>query len=82
MRALATGYDWRRAERDINGVGSVRTALDGIDIHFLHIRSAEPHAVPLLLCHGWPGSILEFRRVAGPLTDPGAHARSTRDALS
>lgn len=77
----ATGYDWRRAERDINDLGSFRTAIDGIDVHFLHLRSAEPNAVPLLMCHGWPGSILEFRHLAGPLTDPVAHGGDARDAF-
>ncbi|WP_229074373.1 epoxide hydrolase family protein [Actinoplanes sp. DH11] len=85
IRALcdhwATGYDWRRAERDINGAGSARTVIDGIDVHFLHVRSAEPGAVPLLLCHGWPGSILEFRHLIGPLTDPVAHGGSAADAF-
>lgn len=85
LRALcdhwATGYDWRRTERDINNFGSSRTVLDGIDVHFLHVRSAEPGAVPLLLCHGWPGSILEFRHMIGPLTDPVAHGGDARDAF-
>ncbi|MCG8925076.1 epoxide hydrolase family protein [Lentzea sp. CC55] len=85
LRALcehwATGYDWRRAERDINGLGSSRTTIDGVDIHFLHVRSPEPDAVPLLLCHGWPGSVLEFRRLVGPLTDPVAHGGDARDAF-
>jgi epoxide hydrolase len=85
IRALcdhwATGYDWRRTERDINSFGSSRTVLDGIPIHFLHIRSAEPGAAPLLLCHGWPGSILEFRHLIGPLTDPVAHGGNAEDAF-
>ncbi|WP_422753565.1 epoxide hydrolase family protein [Micromonospora sp. WMMD708] len=85
IRALcdhwATGYDWRRAERDLNDLGSSRTVVDGIDIHFLHVRSAEPDAVPLLLCHGWPGSVLEFRRLIGPLTDPVAHGGDAGDAF-
>ena len=85
IRALcdhwATGYDWRRAERDLNGFGSSRTVIDGIDIHFLQVRSAEPGAVPLLLCHGWPGSVLEFRRLIGPLTDPVAHGGRAEDAF-
>ncbi|GLY01572.1 epoxide hydrolase [Actinoplanes sp. NBRC 101535] len=85
IRALcdhwATGYDWRRAERDINSFGSSRTVLDGIAVHFLHVRSAEPGAVPLLLCHGWPGSILEFRHLIGPLTDPVAHGGNAEDAF-
>ena len=85
IRALcdhwATGYDWRRTERDINGFGSSHTVLDGVDIHFLHVRSAEPGAVPLLLCHGWPGSVLEFRHLIGPLTDPVAHGGDAADAF-
>jgi epoxide hydrolase len=85
MRALcdhwATGYDWRRAERALNGFGSSRTVIDGVDIHFLHVRSAEPGAVPLLLCHGWPGSVLEFRHLIGPLTDPVAHGGKAEDAF-
>jgi len=67
------GYDWRSVEALINGWGSSRTVIDGIGIHFLHIRSPEPDAVPLLLAHGWPGSILEFRDMVGPLTDPAGH---------
>jgi pimeloyl-ACP methyl ester carboxylesterase len=85
IRALcdhwATGYDWRRTERALNRLGSSRTVLDGIDVHFLHVRSAEPGAVPLLLCHGWPGSILEFRELIGPLTDPVAHGGRAEDAF-
>ncbi|WP_239164552.1 epoxide hydrolase family protein [Actinoplanes palleronii] len=85
IRALcdhwATGYDWRRTERAINSFGSSRTVLDGIGIHFLHVRSAEPGATPLLLCHGWPGSILEFRQLIGPLTDPVAHGGNAEDAF-
>ncbi|AGZ41219.1 epoxide hydrolase family protein [Actinoplanes friuliensis] len=85
IRALcdhwATGYDWRRTERAINDLGSSRTVIDGIDIHFLHVRSAEPGAVPLLLCHGWPGSVLEFRHLIGPLTDPVAHGGRAEDAF-
>ncbi|RDI31686.1 epoxide hydrolase family protein [Lentzea flaviverrucosa] len=85
VRALcdhwATGYDWRRTEKVINDLGSSRTVIDGIDVHFLHVRSAEPDAVPLLLCHGWPGSVLEFRHLVGPLTDPVAHGGDARDAF-
>ena len=85
IRALcdywAAGYDWRRAERDLNSLGSSRTVIDGVGIHFLHVRSAEPEAAPLLLCHGWPGSVLEFRRLIGPLTDPVAHGGRAEDAF-
>ncbi|MEN3794461.1 epoxide hydrolase family protein [Fulvimarina sp. MAC3] len=75
------GYDWRAAEALINGWGSSRTVIDGIGFHFLHIRSTEPDAVPLLLAHGWPGSILEFRDVIGPLTDPATHGGDPRGAF-
>lgn len=67
------GYDWRATEASLNQSGSSRTVIDGLGIHFLHIRSPHPDAVPLLLAHGWPGSILEFREMIGPLTDPAAH---------
>ncbi|HEX6343776.1 epoxide hydrolase [Umezawaea sp.] len=85
LRALcehwATGYDWRRCEREINDLGSFRTVLDGLGVHLLHARSPEPSAIPLLLCHGWPGSVLEFRRLVGPLTDPVAHGGRAEDAF-
>ncbi len=85
LRALvehwADGYDWRRCEEELNSSGSSRTVVDGLGIHFLHVRSAEPGARPLLLCHGWPGSVLEFRRVIGPLTDPVAHGGRAEDAF-
>ena len=75
------GYDWRATERALNAWGSSRTVVDGLGIHFLHIRSPEPHARPLLLTHGWPGSVLEFRDVIGPLSDPVAHGGDRADAF-
>lgn len=75
------GYDWRAAEALINSWGSSRTVIDGIGIHFLHIRSPETDAVPLLLAHGWPGSILEFRELIAPLTDPAADGSDARQAF-
>lgn len=74
------GYDWRATEALLNGWGSSRTVIDGLGIHFLHIRSPESDAVPLLLAHGWPGSILEFRDMIGPLTDPSRHGGDPRHA--
>ncbi|HEY9243508.1 MAG TPA: epoxide hydrolase [Streptosporangiaceae bacterium] len=68
-----TGYDWRVHEARLNEFPQFRTTIDGQTIHFLHVRSAEPGALPLLLLHGWPGSVLEFARMIGPLTDPRAH---------
>jgi epoxide hydrolase len=85
LRALAdrwlNGYDWRRCEAMLNGLGQHRTEIDGLGIHFLHIRSPEADALPLLMTHGWPGSVLEFRDVIGPLTDPVAHGGDAGDAF-
>ena len=64
------GYDWRRCEAQLNELGQFRTELDGLGIHFLHVRSPHPDAMPLLMTHGWPGSVIEFMKVIGPLTDP------------
>lgn len=75
------GYDWRSTEAMLNGWGSSRTVIDGLGIHFLHIRSPHANATPLLLTHGWPGSILEFRDLIGPLTDPQSHGGDAADAF-
>jgi pimeloyl-ACP methyl ester carboxylesterase len=74
-------YDWRRCEAVLNGLGQHRTEIDGLGIHFLHVRSPEPDALPLVLTHGWPGSIMEFVKVIGPLTDPAAHGGDPRNAF-
>ena len=74
-------YDWRRCETMLNGLGQHTVEIDGLDIHFLHIRSPEAGAMPLLMTHGWPGSVLEFRDVIGPLTDPVAHGGRAQDAF-
>jgi pimeloyl-ACP methyl ester carboxylesterase len=66
----ADGYDWRAAERRLNRMPQFRTVVDGLGIHFVHARSPHPGAVPLILTHGWPGSVVEFAKVVGPLTDP------------
>ncbi|MGZ4435945.1 MAG: epoxide hydrolase [Trebonia sp.] len=73
MRLLGRGYDWRATEARLNQIPQFTTVIDGLDIHFLHVRSPHPGAVPLVMTHGWPGSFLEFERVLGPLTDPAAH---------
>jgi pimeloyl-ACP methyl ester carboxylesterase len=65
----ADGYDWRASERRLNRIPQFRTTIDGLGIHFLHARSPHPEAVPLVLTHGWPGSVVEFVKVIGPLTD-------------
>ena len=69
----AGGYDWRATEARLNQIPQFTTAIDGLDIHFLHVRSPHPGAVPLVMTHGWPGSFLEFEQVLGPLADPAAH---------
>jgi pimeloyl-ACP methyl ester carboxylesterase len=74
-------YDWRRCETRLNDLGQYRTTIDGLGIHFLHIRSPEPDALPLLLTHGWPGSIVEFLKVIGPLADPPAHGGNKGQAF-
>ena len=68
-----TGFDWRAQEARLNEIPQYTTTIDGQNMHFLHVRSAEPGALPLLLLHGWPGSVLEFLGMIGPLTDPRAH---------
>jgi epoxide hydrolase len=77
----AEGYDWRATEARLNAVPQFRTELDGLGIHFLHVRSPCPGALPLVITHGWPGSIVEFLKVIGPLTDPTAHGGNTADAF-
>jgi epoxide hydrolase len=66
----ATEYDWRVAEQRLNALPQYRTEIDGLGIHFVHLRSPHPQAIPLVMTHGWPGSIVEFLKVIGPLTDP------------
>ena len=66
-------YDWREHERELNRYPHFMTEIDGQPIHFMHIKSPQPHALPLILSHGWPGSFVEFLDLIGPLTDPGAH---------
>ena len=74
-------YDWRASEARLNTFPQFRTELDGLGIHFLHVRSHEPDALPLIITHGWPGSIVEFHKVIGPLTDPAAHGGDPADAF-
>ena len=75
------GYDWRAREARLNGPAQFRTEIGGLGIHFLHVRSPEPGALPLVLTHGWPGSIVEFLDVVGPLSDPAAHGGDPADAF-
>jgi pimeloyl-ACP methyl ester carboxylesterase len=75
------GYDWRRHEARLNAVPQFTTVIDGQRVHFLHARSPHPGALPLILTHGWPGSVLEFLAMIGPLTDPAAHGGDPADAF-
>jgi pimeloyl-ACP methyl ester carboxylesterase len=77
----ASGYDWRKQEAVLNEYPQFTTTIDGQTIHFLHVRSPEPDAFPLVVTHGWPGSIVEFLDVIGPLTDPRAHGGDPGDAF-
>jgi epoxide hydrolase len=85
LKSLATSwrdsYDWREHEATLNQFPQFTTEIDGQTIHFLHVRSPEPDALPLLLIHSWPGSIVEFMRLVGPLTDPRAHGGDAADAF-
>ena len=74
-------YDWRRFEGELNSYPQFTTTVDGQNVHFLHVRSPEAHATPLMLIHGWPGSVVEFSDVIGPLSDPRAHGGDPADAF-
>lgn len=78
---LLGGFDWRKAEAEINELPQFTTEIDGQNVHFIHVKSAEKNATPLLLIHGWPGSIVEFLDVIGPLTNPLAHGGRAEDAF-
>jgi pimeloyl-ACP methyl ester carboxylesterase len=77
----AAGYDWRATEARLNALPQFRTTIDGLGIHFIHVRSRHPDALPLVITHGWPGSIVEFLKVIEPLTDPTAHGGTPADAF-
>ncbi len=81
VRYWGTDYDWRRAEAKLNALPQFVTEIDGLDIQFAHVRSPQPNALPLLMTHGWPGSIFELLKVVGPLTDPTAHGGRAEDAF-
>jgi pimeloyl-ACP methyl ester carboxylesterase len=77
----AAEYDWRATEARLNALPQFRTVIDGLGIHFLHVRSPHADALPLVITHGWPGSVVEFLKVIGPLTDPTAHGGDAADAF-
>lgn len=81
MAYWRTGYDWRRCEAQLNGFAQFRTLIDGLNIHFLHVRSRHANALPLLITHGWPGSVIEFFKIIEPLTNPTAHGGRAEDAF-
>jgi pimeloyl-ACP methyl ester carboxylesterase len=80
-RYWATEYDWRACEAKLNALPNFVTEIDGLDIHFLHVRSPHEDALPLIITHGWPGSIVEQLKIIGPLTDPTAHGAGAEDAF-
>jgi pimeloyl-ACP methyl ester carboxylesterase len=80
-RYWATDYDWRKVEARLNALPQFITEIDGLDIHFIHVRSNHENALPLIVNHGWPGSIIEQLKIIGPLTDPTAHGASASDAF-
>ena len=80
-RFWETDYDWRKAEAKLNALPQFTTQIDGVDIHFIHVKSAHENALPLIMTHGWPGSVIELLETVGPLTDPSAHGGTAEDAF-
>jgi pimeloyl-ACP methyl ester carboxylesterase len=80
-RYWVTDYDWRACEATLNALPQFKTEIDGVDVHFIHVRSRHADALPLIITHGWPGSVIELLGVVGPLTDPAAHGGSAADAF-
>src|SRR5215218_10091663 len=80
-RYWATDYDWRKAEAELNALPQFTTEIDGVDIHFIHVKSPHENALPLIMTHGWPGSVIELLETVGPLTDPTAHGGNPEDAF-
>jgi pimeloyl-ACP methyl ester carboxylesterase len=81
VRYWGTGYDWRKVEAKLNTLPQFITNIDGLDIHFIHVRSRHKNALPVIITHGWPGSVLELIKVIEPLTDPTAHGGRAEDAF-
>ena len=80
-RYWATDYDWRRCEAKLNALPQFKTEIDGVDIHFIHVKSPHSGALPLIMTHGWPGSVMELLETVGPLTDPTVHGGTASDAF-
>lgn len=81
VRYWGSDYDWRKAEAKLNALPQFTTNIDGVDIHFIHVRSRHKNALPLIITHGWPGSVIEQLKIIGPLTDPTAHSGRAEDAF-
>jgi pimeloyl-ACP methyl ester carboxylesterase len=81
VRYWRTDYNWRKGEAKLNGLPQFMTTIDGVDIHFIHVRSRHPNALPLIMTHGWPGSVFELLNTIGPLTDPPAYGGRAEDAF-
>ncbi|TIM37135.1 MAG: epoxide hydrolase [Mesorhizobium sp.] len=81
VKYWGTGYDWRKAEAKLNTLPQFMTTIEGVDIHFIHVRSKHPNALPLIMTHGWPGSVFELLKTVGPLADPTAHGGRAEDAF-
>jgi hypothetical protein len=80
-RYWASDYDWRKAEEELNALPQFTTEIDGLEIHFILVKSAHENALPLIMTHGWPGSVIELLETIGPLTDPTAHGGRAEDAF-
>ena len=81
VRYWVTEYDWRRCEARLNALPQFMTEIDGVDIHFIHVKSRHEDALPLIMTHGWPGSVIELLETVGPLTDPTEHGGRAEDAF-
>jgi pimeloyl-ACP methyl ester carboxylesterase len=81
VRYWGSSYDWRKAEAKLNALPQFKTAIDGVDIHFIHVRARHKNALPVIVTHGWPGSVIEQLKIIGPLTDPTAHGGRAEDAF-
>src|SRR5512133_1968312 len=80
-RYWTSEYDWRRCEARLNALPQFKTEIDGLDVHFIHVEAPHENALPLIMTHGWPGSVIELLETIGPLTDPTAHGGTAEDAF-
>src|SRR5918911_870946 len=81
VRYWTTDYDWRECEAKLNALPQFTTEIDGVDVHFIHVKSPHKNALPLIMTHGWPGSVVELIETVGLLTDPTAHGGTSEDAF-